>query len=168
MNLFSSCCSLSWLSRRRASTCFWWRASFSLSSSSSIYKSMCKTIILTLIGEKTNTFQTYFNAIWTLVFHSPTITLVRWSTLRLSMSRFFCDSSIFSFWRLWSSSFLSRSCFVTFPAPSLSSEDDMSSVGTVVSRLMSSDSMELEMFAVASFGFLGGISTQLQSNRPTD
>ncbi len=58
--------------------------------------------------------------------------------------------------------------FCDLPCSSLSSEDEMSSVGTVVSRLMSSDSMELEMFAVASFGFLGGISTQRQSNRPTD
>lgn len=57
---------------------------------------------------------------------------------------------------------------MTFPAPSFSSEDDMSSVGTVVSRLMSSDSMELEMFAVASFGFLGGISTKIKPTRPTD
>lgn len=57
---------------------------------------------------------------------------------------------------------------MTFPAPSFSSEDDMSSVGTVVSRLMSSDSMELEMFAFASFGFLGGISTKTESTRPTD
>lgn len=74
------------------------------------------------------------------------LTLVKYSTFKLSIIKFFWDNSILSSWRLWSNSFRSISCFVIFTVPSLSSEEERSSVGMVVSKLISSDSKELEMF----------------------
>lgn len=74
------------------------------------------------------------------------LTLVKYSTFKLSIIKFFWDNSILSSWRLWSNSFRSISCLVIFTVPSLSSEEERSSVGMVVSKLISSDSKELEMF----------------------
>lgn len=83
------------------------------------------------------------------------LTLDRWSNFMLSMMRLFWESSILCSWRLCSSSFLWICCWVTFCLPSRCSSDDETSsvVGTVVSRLTSSDSRSRELEMLAALGF---------------
>lgn len=99
----------------------------------------------------------------------PKSTFDIWSAFMLSMMRFFWDSSILSSWMLCSSSFLSISWRVTFWEPFRCSSDEETSsvVGTVVSKLMSSDSRSKELETLAAVGlrccFFGGILYRFES-----